>query len=77
MPVVENAQSGWMYGRNRIYRTPVGSAGGPKNMYFQYKQIWPTELNQFLLSFSSNYSQLENIHSLIGSKEYNINDTKS
>ena len=22
-----------MYGRDRIYRTPVGSAGGPKNVY--------------------------------------------
>ena len=30
MPVAENARRGRTYGRDRIYRTPVGSAGCPK-----------------------------------------------
>ena len=28
---------GWMYGRDQIYRTPVGSAEGPKNIEYSDK----------------------------------------
>ena len=30
MPVADRHADGRTYGRDRIYRTPVGSAGGPK-----------------------------------------------
>ena len=33
MPVVENARRGRTYGQDRIYRTPVGSAGDPKTHF--------------------------------------------
>ena len=36
MPVAKNARRGRTYGRDRIYRTPVGSAGCPKTLGLTY-----------------------------------------
>ena len=53
MPVAENAWDG----RVRIYRTPVGSAGGPKNtqdFWLQKKTLEGTIFTQVLQWWNNN-----------------------
>ena len=58
IPVAENARRGRTYVRDRIYRTPVGPAGGPEISKLG-EDIRSHNQNKALFVIVNNYCKLE------------------
>ena len=59
MPVADGRKDGWTYGWDRIYRTPVGSAGSPKMLYTfllsikSFSLVWLYEISKWKLIYTN------------------------